>query len=900
MIKAGNNGNSSSEIIPTGDVEITVGESSPEPSWSEMSEAEHFVQFYESDLFLSNSLGGFIGEGLTRGDACIVAARKEIVDRLEEHLRERGLDVATARASGQYITLDAAETLSKFVFDGSPDPARFAEVVGGAITEAGKNRSRVRIFGEMVALLWSEGKQDAAIHLEELWNGLRENHPFSLFCAYPMRDFNGASHTEPFNHVCAKHSRVIPAESYSALKEPNERLREIALLQQKANMLEAEIAERKRVQETLLRRERELEDFMENATVGLHRVGADGTILWANRAEMNLLGYAREEYIGHNITEFHADQEIIDDILNRLTCHEELHDYEARLKAKDGSIKHVLINSNVYWESGEFKHTRCITRDITDRKRAEEIGLHLAAIVESSDDAIISKTLEGIILSWNKGAERIFGYTADEVVGKSILILIPPDRRDEEPAILERIRKGERIDHYETVRMTKDGRAVDISLTVSPVREKSGRIIAASKIARDITERRRAETEREQLLAHEQMARAEAEKANRLKDEFLATVSHELRTPLNAIIGWSYMLRSGTLDEATSVRALEAIERNAKSQAQLVEDILDMSRVITGKLRLSIEPVDVASVINAAIDSVQLAADSKSIQLEVTLDPSARHTSGDSGRLQQVVWNLLSNAIKFTPAGGRVRVQLERSGSNAQIKVSDTGQGISRAFLPFIFDRFRQADGSSTRRHGGLGLGLAIVRHLVELHGGTVEADSPGEGLGSTFTIRLPLAPMRERTKRERRQTGNLWLNEDADSEIKALPSLEGVRVLLVDDDEDTLNMLTIMLTENRATVESARSASEALEALEWYDADVLVSDIAMPDEDGYSLISKLRELEAKGRKAIPAVALTAFVRIDDRARALSAGFNMFVPKPVELTELILAISSLAEAGMVN
>jgi signal transduction histidine kinase/ActR/RegA family two-component response regulator len=419
----------------------------------------------------------------------------------------------------------------------------------------------------------------------------------------------------------------------------------------------------------------------------------------------------------------------------------------------------------------------------------------------------------------------------------------------------------------------------------------------ARSLEAEIAERKEAEERLRVSLLQEQVARAEAERANHLKDEFLATASHELRTPLNAIIGWSYMLRNSRLDEETITRAVEIIERNAKSQAQLVEDILDVSRVITGKLRLSMEPVDVASAINAAIDSVQLAADSKGIQLEVTLDPSARHVSGDSSRLQQAVWNLLSNAIKFTPAGGRVRVRLERVNSNVQIKVSDTGEGIRPDFLPFIFDRFRQGDGSSTRRHGGLGLGLSIVRHLIELHGGIVHADSAGEGQGTTFTISLPL-PISPKPVKSRKTKAEALRSKQGTSVVaKPHASLAGVKVLLVDDDQDTITMLIAMLGEHEAIVQTASSAEAALEIIEWYKPDVLVSDLAMPHEDGYSLINKLRIREAASGKQTPAVALTAYVRVEDRARALSAGFNMFVPKPIEPSELITAIAHLAEVS---
>jgi signal transduction histidine kinase/CheY-like chemotaxis protein len=643
---------------------VSLGEFAPRSVWSEMGESEHFAQFYETDASLLDSLSGFIGIGLGAGDACIVVATEAHREGLDDRLRFYDLDLAAARASGRYVSLDAAETLSKFTVDGSLVPELFFELIGDIVARAAACGRRVRAFGEMVSLLWAEGDHDGAIQLEGLWNDLRESHSFSLFCGYPMSGFGGESFAEPLSRVCAGHSRVIPAESYTALDNADERLRAILALQQKASALEAEIVERKQAETSL----RAMKD-----------------------------------------------------------------DLEAQV------------------------------------------------------------------------------------------------------------------------------------------------------------------AERERLLASEQLARLEAEDACRLKDEFLATVSHELRTPLTAIIGWTHMLRSNGLDKAAEAHALEVIERNAKSQAQIVEDILDVSRVITGKLRLNVAPVDAASVINAAIDSVQLAAETKGIQLGVTLDPSARHIAGDAVRLQQVIWNLLSNAIKFSPSGGRVEVRLERAGPVVQLSVSDTGDGISRDFLPFIFDRFRQADGTSTRRHGGLGLGLSIVRHLVELHGGTVHAESAGEGCGATFTIRLPLAPANDRQKSQGRNIISARRDEDDGANINPLPSLEGVRVLLVDDDKDTLAMLTAVLSQYQATVQTASSAADALEALQWYKPDVLVSDLAMPDEDGYTLIGKVRSLESESAKRTPAVALTAYVRVEDRVRALSAGFNMFVPKPVEPSELITAVANLSE-----
>src|SRR4051794_29266205 len=433
----------------------------------------------------------------------------------------------------------------------------------------------------------------------------------------------------------------------------------------------------------------------------------------------------------------------------------------------------------------------------------DELQARLAAIVATSDDAIVSKNLDGVILSWNAAAERIFGYTADEIIGKPILILLPPERQDEENTILSKIRRGERVDHFETIRVRKDGRRIDISVTVSPIHDASGKVIGASKIARDITEYKQLVKEREHLLSAERAARSEAERIGRMKDEFLATLSHELRTPLSAILGWSQLLQHDTPDAAMLREGLEVIERNARVQTQLISDLLDMSRIISGKLRLDVEQVELASVIGAAIDSARPSAEFKQIRLHKVLDPSAGPVSGDPNRLQQVVWNLLSNAIKFTPKGGKVEVLLERVNSHVEISVSDTGQGISADFLPHVFDRFRQADSSTTRRQGGLGLGLAIVKQLVELHGGRISADSNGEGQGSTFTVTIPLAATRrdpERRQYQGRSDGQA--TSDFDGVV-----LEGKKILVIDDEPDSRELIRRLLTERRACVLVAESA---------------------------------------------------------------------------------------------
>jgi PAS domain S-box-containing protein len=375
-----------------------------------------------------------------------------------------------------------------------------------------------------------------------------------------------------------------------------------------------------------------------------------------------------------------------------------------------------------------------------DQPGVGDLSGRLAAIVDSSDDAIVSKTLDGMITSWNRGAERIFGWTAAEAVGRHITMIIPHERTAEEADVLARIRRGERVDHYETVRVTRDGRLLDISLTVSPLRDATGRIVGASKIARDVTERRRLEAERDRLLAISQEARETAEASNRMKDQFLAIVSHELRTPLNSILGWARLLQTGGLDEAARQRALDVIIRNTATQTQLVEDLLDLSRVVTGRMRLSFEPCELTALVAEAVDAVRPAADAKGIALVTVpeVDGGGAILCAPD-RLRQVVWNLAMNAIKFTPTGGRVEVAVARTERTADIVVADNGVGISPEVLPHVFEQFRQEDSSSTRAHGGLGLGLALVKHLVELHGGQVRAESPGKGKGATFTVSIPL-----------------------------------------------------------------------------------------------------------------------------------------------------------------
>ena len=476
----------------------------------------------------------------------------------------------------------------------------------------------------------------------------------------------------------------------------------------------------------------------------------------------------------------------------------------------------------------------------------------------------------------------MFGYTAGEMIGTPILRIIPPQLHQEEAEFVSRLRRGERIHHHETTRLTKTGQRIRVSLTVSAVRDQYGRIIGASKIARDISER-------EKLLESERAARSEAERLSHMKDEFLATLSHELRTPLNAILGWSTLMRQRAVSDRERERGLETIERNARAQTQIINDLLDMSRIISGKLHLEVMAIHLHEVVQAAIEAVRPSAEARNIRLRAMLDSSIGRTRGDPNRLQQVLWNLLTNAVKFTPPGGRIQVVLERVNSHVEIVIEDSGIGIKPEFLPHVFDRFRQADASTTRRFGGLGLGLSIVRNLVELHGGSVRVKSPGENQGATFIVALPLSVVEKDYAAHNRS--QLAVQEALDA--IDLPSLEGALILVVDDEPDTRLLLKRLLEDRGARVLSAGSAPSALGLLAQEEVDLLVSDIGMPGTDGYQLIEQVRTMDHARLAPLPAIAVTAYARAEDRQRSLLAGYQMHISKPVEARELIAGIASL-------
>ncbi|MEH1853280.1 MAG: response regulator [Nostoc sp.] len=672
-------------------------------------------------------------------------------------------------------------------------------------------------------------------------------------------------------------------------------IRQAELYQQAQN----ELIDRKRAEAELRQSDERLRLALSASRMGTWNWNIEtGKISWSDNLEASF-GLEPGEFDG-SFEMFAArvhpdDRDRVLAVVNRAIATGEDYDIEFRVVYPNGKIRWALSQGKVFYDQhGQPIQMAGIDLDITERKQAEQ------ALRDSEER--LQMALEGSgggLWDWNIVTNKdylssrwleMLGYEQGDLPGdfSGWERLIHPD---DKVWVMERLNAHLQSDSvsykFEYRMLTKSGKWKWIANHGKVVsRDRQGNPLRLSGIHHDISDRKQAEIERDRLLQLEQAARAEAERANRIKDEFLAVLSHELRSPLNPILGWTKLLQTRKFSEAKTAEALATIERNAKLQTQLIDDLLDVAKILRGKLSIDATPVNLASVIESAIDTVNTAALSKSIVLHSIL-PNIGQVCGDSNRLQQIIWNLLSNAIKFTPKGGRVETRLEQVNDQAQITVSDTGKGINSDFLPYIFESFRQEDVSITRKYGGLGLGLAIVRQLVEAHGGTIAADSPGVGLGATFTVQLPLLNIEPEIK----QTDEL-----------PQPALEltGIRVLTVDDDPDARELLTVLLIEYGATVLTVTSAAEVLANLESFQPDVLVSDIGMAGVDGYSLIQQIRTLTPKKGGEIPAIALTAYARVDDYERAITSGYQRHVTKPLDPEELVQAVVALAQTQLNN
>jgi PAS domain S-box-containing protein len=697
------------------------------------------------------------------------------------------------------------------------------------------------------------------------------------------------------------------------------------------------LSAREQAEEALRESEERYRELVENANDIVYMLDFDGRITSINNAAESILGYSQNELLEMTITEvLSLDSLVVGEQM--LTSGHQRTSYEVDVITKTGRVLTLETSNKLITKGSQPAGIQGIARDISMRRRTEE-ALREADQRALSEYERLLERISGLAQALGTAREltvifrglREFANASVPCDGFFVSLYDPiqdirtacyawGDGEELEVSNLptmpvtsygpnsRAIRTGQAIITHNYMASTRGHPTVIVGpdnglrpqSSIAVPMAVMGRIIGtievqtyepnayrhehqtAMSMAANLTA---VAIENVRLLSRESRAREAAEESNRLKDEFLATVSHELRTPLTAILGWSRLLDSEALDDGVARQAIETIWRNAKAQSQIIDDILDVSRIITGNLHLELHPVELAPIVENAINVVRPTADAKGIGIAAKLDTAPIVVSGDTNRLQQVIWNLLSNAVKFTSGGGEVSVSISQTAAEAEIKVTDTGLGISREFLPFVFDRFRQADSSTTRQHGGLGLGLAIARHLVEIHGGSISADSQGKGQGSAFTIKLPLLDSKIKAV------------ETIDAENTPLgsqQSLSGVHVLLVDDDADTLELMTTALTSRKANVTAVGSAGEAIDAIKARPPDVLVSDIAMPEEDGYGLIARVRSLDAEAQSSIPAVAITAYAKEEDRERALASGFQIYLAKPVELSELITVVARAA------
>jgi PAS domain S-box-containing protein len=632
-----------------------------------------------------------------------------------------------------------------------------------------------------------------------------------------------------------------------------------------------------------------------------------GHVLTWNAGAQRFKGYRANEIIGQHFSRFYPPEALASG----------LPDYELEVASKTGVFEdegwRVRKDGSLFWanvvitamrnDQGELLGFSKVTRDLTQRRDHEEdlrrSEERFRLLIESvAEYAIFILDPNGLVATWNSGAQRIKGYTAAEIIGQHFSVFYPEQAKESrwpEHELQVAAEKGSFNDIGWRVR--KDGTTFWANVTITALRDDAGKLLGYAKITRDLTEAKRVEAienvnqQREEMLEAERSARMTAQRATRLKDEFLATLSHELRTPLSAILGWTQLLLRGATPKGPEEqkRAIEVIDRNARAQVQLIDDLLDLSRIMTGKLRLDLHQVSFSSVVESAVDSAKPAAEAKGIRLKAILGAGQDIVSADSARLQQVVWNLLTNAIKFTPKGGQVQVLVQRVNSHLELSVSDTGIGISPNYLPHVFDRFSQKDTSTTRAFGGLGLGLAICKQLVELHGGVITAVSEGEGKGATFSVHLPLSivQLNEQSAPRIHPTA-----ETQPGEMLSLPRLDGVHVFAVDDEPDARDLLRTVLEDQGANVTSFASAEDALTALKTVKPTIIVCDVGMPKMDGYQLIRKLRAEESRSER-IPALALTAFARAEDRKRSLIAGYQAHLAKPFDVGELILVVADL-------
>jgi PAS domain S-box-containing protein len=824
-------------------------------------ENAHIVRFYDDNALLMEEVAGFIDAALCTGGGGIVIATPEHSQLLRERLQHGGT------ACMRLVFLDARATLERLMVAGQPDAQRFKDLIRGAQEQLGNYSGTFHAFGEMVALLCADGNYSAAIRLEQLWNDLSQELRFSLFCAYPWQAFPNAEFAAQFDLVCTQHQHACSHAPGGALHDVMGKPLHLARLERKAMALDAEVARRQEAERALLRRERELADFVENAAEGLHRVGRDGTILWANKAELQMLGYRWDEYVGRHIAEFHLDAPVIDSILATLLSGGTLIDQPARLRCKDGSVKHVLIHSNGSFEDGKLRYTRCFTRDATERRQRDEALAQRDRMLLNAPMA--AALLVGPAFTFRLANRRYCALAGrGELEGKTYAEVFPELRGTESTRLLEQVyRSGEpcSVDELRIELVGPGGMREErfLQYNLEPLTnipgEEQGVIVVAVDVTDKVRDRRsleRAHAERERLLD-------ELTTANRTKDEFLAMLGHELRNPLSPIVTALQLMRMR--GETGAMREREIIERQVEHLVRLVDDLMDVARATRGQIELKSERGDIAVPLAKAVEMAGPLLEQRGHRLAVEVE-EGMEWEGDPMRLAQVVSNLLTNAARYTGNGGAVTLSARRDGDGwLRIGVLDNGIGLAPEVLPQVFGLFFQGKRGVDRVEGGLGIGLALVKNIVELHGGTVEAHSAGPGHGSEFVVRLPVHAVAA-------------ASQPAPAAAPAT-AVAGRRIMIVDDNADAAETLGMLLSEHGHAVEVFNDPVSALAAAGRLQPDIAVLDIGLPVLDGYELATRLRALP--GFHGCRMIALSGYGQDADKARSEAAGFERHLVKPI-------------------
>jgi PAS domain S-box-containing protein len=846
----------------------------------------HAVQFYEDDAFMVGEVAEFLDEALRCGDAAIAIATPEHRASLLRRLNGfGGQSLGRNWWPGELIMLDARQTLARFMNGSWPDEQRFHASVGAVVQSASRDGTRaVRAFGEMVALLCADGNPEAAVRLEQLWNDIAavRRQAFSLLCCYPLRLFGTVADERAFRDVCATHNAVQPAETDAQAPVRSELSMTVAALQQKAIALENEVARRTAAEQTLRRRERELADFLDNAAEGLHSVDAQGVVLWANRAELEMLGYEAHEYIGHPVAEFHVDQQAIAQILRRLRAGETLRDEPAVLRCKNGTCRHVLLTSNASFDGGRVAYTRCFTRDVTERRAREHAERERNSLVMRAPVAAALLTgTDHVVRLANPPLCAMLGRS--DLVGRPLCDSVDDERlRADLSQWLEQVyRHGESVvDDERSIRPAGPDRAERFyKLHLEPMRAADGTVYGVMVVGVDVSQLALGRRVLEQAHAERSRLLEELQAASRAKDEFLAMLGHELRNPLSPIVTALQLMKLRGDQQSSKEQA--TIQRQVEHLIRLVDDLLDVSRIVRGKIELRHESVEIGHVVAKAVEMASTLLEQRRHRLELDVPDAGLRWTGDPTRLAQVVSNLLTNAARYTEPGGQVRLSAARKGDEVAISVRDNGKGLSRELLPLVFDLFFQGQQGLDRREGGLGIGLALVKNLVELHGGTVHAHSDGPGQGSEFIVRLPIAPAGSAAA----------VATDAADTIAARRQ----RVLVVDDNVDAADTLGDLLRTAGHEVAVVYDAAQALAAWPAFAPQVALVDIGLPVLNGLELAQQVRQRWPEQRCRL--VALTGYGQEVDRQRSVDAGFEEHLVKPIDLQRLLERLERTGAAG---